>query len=1370
MRSIALFAVLASAWVASAQNAPKPQTTTQETLKTYLLKGARVVVKPGQVLEKADILIKDGKIASVGRDLAAPAGAEVLDCAGLTAYPGLIHPFYRVSVEGLSPAQPAAGAGPGGGAPGGPGGQRPTQSAAEQAAAQARRDADPFGRETNLLTKTNTAELKQKDVIAFGSLAKNGYGLVQVSANGGLLGPTSAVFGLAVSDLDPSSVVASPGFVPISFTSRGFNSYPSSVMGAIAFARQSLYDAQRYGRLMKAAKKPAADPGLAALERLASGQSRAVFDDLSEVQFHEARKVSGEFGLKPLYGFRQDAGAVADLLKSSGVSVMLKGSIPGKPTIGDNLDTVSVSSVRAYFCELQAGAELEKSGVAFCYAPTSTSDPFDGIRQYVRSGLSREAALAAMTTRPAELLSIQDKAGTLEEGKLGNVLLVQGDLFDSSSQVMAAFAMGRRADFKMPERKNPENLKADAPLALMKPNYALFPRPAESAQAFRLYRNATVWTMGPQGTLKNADMLIRNGKVVSVGKGLHAPAGCEVVNATGKHISPGIWDCHSHTGINGGVNEGSNMITVECRIGDVIDSKSNSIYLQLSGGTVGAQQLHGSANAIGGQTSPVKWRWGMRPEDFPIAGAPQGVKFALGQNPIREDASGGGGFGQQPQPVGTTLLTFRPRTRMGVEEAIRRALQLGKEYDRQWADYRAGKTDVEPRRDLQLEGLAEIASGKRLVHSHGYRADELLMLMRVVNEFGGKIATLQHVLEGYKLADEMAAAGVGGSTFSDWWGYKLEAYDAIPYNAALMAERGVSVSVNSDSDNHARRLNQEAAKSMRYGDVTPEKALSFVTIEPAKQMGIADHTGSIEAGKDADLAIWNTDPTSVYAVCLETYVDGVKRFDRADDARQRAEREAELKQAKAILAKSTDSNNPFDATGSSLRAGPAEDANSGPTTAKFGIGPLTGEPGTMRYTRKPLLISGATVHPMDGDPFVGDVLVGSNGKIAAVGKRVSAPTGAVRVNAKGKHVYPGLIDPSTGIGLNEIGQVPASDDSSERGNFHPDYRVERAINPEWETMAVARQQGVLTVMVKPNGTGLPGQAALINTEGYTWEDLTVQGGVAMAFGAGGGGFNFGDLDCCDRVEEDHDDLTAGQGRRGGGGGNVGAALDGLTRQLQDARDYAKSRSEALPDKPVARDQKQEAVLLVAEGKMPVLINANSVTDIQSAVAWAEKEKVRIVLYGCSGAGSIAGWLAQKQVPIILGAVYSMPSGDQPVDYFYGLPARLLKAGVKLCLTTDDDKNVRQIRDQAGWAAAYGVAEEDAARLITKNAAEVLGIADRLGSIKPGLDGTLILTDGPIIETKTHVLQAWIQGREVNLMNKQTRLFEKYRSRPKPAGK
>lgn len=1313
----------------------------------YLLKGVKVVVAPGRTIERTDVLLQNGVIAKIGANLTAPAGAETIDGTGLTAYPGFIHPYLKVSVEGVVPTTT---------------GLTPVQI-------MAGRDEDPFNQKYNRISQIRLGHLVQSEISALSSLARAGYGLANTFVSGGIIGSQGDVVSLAAGGLGPASLVAPRRGVALNLSGRGFAGYPNSQMGVIAFIRQTMIDAGRYAREKAAweanpAGRPRhkSDPSFDGLVDVVRGDDHPYIDDLNEVQAYQAMNIAKEFNLKPVYTFRQQSGWLKEKLKSA-AAVLLRGEMANRPTLGADDARNSLIGVRNYFNELQAAAELEAARIEFQFAPSSTTDPLSALRTYTRAGLSRDAALAAITTRPAKLLNVEKLAGTLEEGKLGNLVLMQGDLFDSSSQLMAVFVEGKKLTGALPSLKKAEDLKANEPFKLMPPKYEPFPRPAETAAMHKIYKSATIWTMGKQGVLLNADILIRDGKIVGIGKDLPTPRGAVTIDATGKHISPGIWDCHSHTAIDGSVNEGSNMVTVECRIADVINHRNSGIYRQLGGGTVGAQQLHGSANVIGGQSSPVKWRWGLDPTQFPIAGAPGGVKFALGQNPIREDS---GGFGGQQQPDGKHLLTWRPRTRMGNEESIRRALNAGLDYAKQWEDFRSGKATEEPRRDLLLEGMMEIVTGKRLVHSHGYRADEMLMLLRVVKEAGGRIATLQHVLEGYKIADEMAAQGVGGSTFADWWGYKLEAYDAIPHNAALMADRGVSVSVNSDSDNHARRLNLEAAKSMRYGGVSPEKALSFVTIEPARQMGIDKFTGSLEIGKDADFVVWTAEPTSVFAICLETYVDGVKRFDLDDDAKQRAARLEELAEAKKVL----------EARPAAPTAEANNSADDGPAAIK-GMRTLTGRPGNARYPRRPLHIVGATVHPMSGEPFVGDVLIGADGLIVGTGK-VSAPRDAVRVDGKGKHVYPGIIDGSTTLGLTEIGQVPASDDSSEKGDFHPDYRAIRALNPDSELIAAARNQGVLTALTAPAGAGFAGQAALLSLDGYTFEDLAIEGSLAIKIRLGGAGFSFGeDEDCCgDQVDfihalfHEHDEeLTAGQGRRGGGGGVAAdAMLTRITTELGKAREYRKNRDAGMANQGpfVAKDDRYEALLAATTGDLPFLFEAHTAADIKAAVAWAEKEKVAIQIVGASSAGEIAEWLATKQVPILLTATLSMPGAEDPLDQFYSLAGRLHKAGVKFAIATNESHDVRLIRDIAGFAARHGLPAEDAARAITLWPAEILGVGKRLGAIAPGYEGTVILTDGPLVEFKTQVLKAWIMGRECDLSFRQTRLYDKYNGRPK----
>jgi len=403
-----------------------------------------------------------------------------------------------------------------------------------------------------------------------------------------------------------------------------------------------------------------------------------------------------------------------------------------------------------------------------------------------------------------------------------------------------------------------------------------------------LIQNATILTVS-HGSIEHGSILIRDGKIAEVGPSIKSPKDAQVIDAAGQFVTPGIIDCHSHIAVDGSVNEGSIAVSSIANIADVLNSDDIEIYRDLAGGVTVANVLHGSANPIGGQTVVIKLRWGQPSAKLPFEGALPGIKFALGENPKHSN------FGAR----GTSARY--PATRMGVEETIRSAFVEARDYKAEWNAYNkrvsgGEKNAIPPRRDLKLEPLVEILEGKRFVHAHCYREDEILMLLRVAKEFGFKVRTFQHVLEGYKVADEIAAAGAGASTFSDWWAYKIEAYDAIPYNAALMTRRGVLVSINSDDAEEATHLNQEAAKSIKFGGLTREEALKLVTLNPAIQLGIDKRVGSIDVGKDADLAIYNRDPLSAYAVVQKTLIDGRVYFDRDHDLAERANLEKEKKE------------------------------------------------------------------------------------------------------------------------------------------------------------------------------------------------------------------------------------------------------------------------------------------------------------------------------------------------------------------------------------------------------------------------------------------------------------------------------------------
>ncbi|HEY9402455.1 MAG TPA: amidohydrolase family protein, partial [Pyrinomonadaceae bacterium] len=400
-----------------------------------------------------------------------------------------------------------------------------------------------------------------------------------------------------------------------------------------------------------------------------------------------------------------------------------------------------------------------------------------------------------------------------------------------------------------------------------------------------LIRNATVITVS-RGTLANTDILIRNGKIAGVGQNLKAGERARVIDATGKYVMPGIVDAHSHS-MSDAINEGTLSVTSMVRIRDVLNPTAPNLYRELAGGVTTLNLLHGSANTIGGQNTVVKIKYGRPVAEFIFPGAPPGIKFALGENVKR---------------ASSTVLPGQtrryPATRMGQEEVLRDAFTRARNYKRSWEEHRAAsargdKNLIPPRRDLQLEPLVEILEGRRLVHAHCYRADEIIMILNLADEFGFKIKTLQHVLEGYKVAREIAAHGAGASSFADSWAYKIEAYDAIPHNAAVMTRAGIVVSINSDSDERARRLNIEAAKMMKYGDLTEDEALRLITLNPAIQLGVQDRVGSIDVGKDADLAIWTAHPFSVYSRVETTFIDGDIFFDRQQDLARRPELERE---------------------------------------------------------------------------------------------------------------------------------------------------------------------------------------------------------------------------------------------------------------------------------------------------------------------------------------------------------------------------------------------------------------------------------------------------------------------------------------------
>ena len=498
-------------------------------------------------------------------------------------------------------------------------------------------------------------------------------------------------------------------------------------------------------------------------------------------------------------------------------------------------------------------------------------------------------------------------AGAEGVGQLSLVMLIDGDAKESSLDSMklqgtVVWSDGTVAGFegsRVDEKSKKEDEKKDSKETkkkvtkevLSKVNFPFgeFGRQGLPQQSeWVLIQNATIWTSGPQGKLENSDLLVHRGYIAEVGAGLKAPEGATIVNAKGKHVAPGIIDCHSHMASDGGINEVGQAVTAEVRIGDFIDANDYTIYCQLGGGVTSANILHGSANPIGGQNQVVKLRWGGVSEDLKMKEAPLGIKFALGENVKQSNRSEPG--------------DRYPQSRMGVEQIMRDRFEAAKEYQKAWANWGKGSKGLPPRRDLELEALSEILKGERWIHCHSYRQDEILAMLRTLEDYNVRIGTLQHILEGYKVAEAMAKHGAMGSTFSDWWGYKFEVIDAIPFNGALMHRMGIVVSFNSDDNELGRHLNHEAAKAVKYGGISESEALKFVTLNPAKQLRIEAYVGSLEVGKQADFAIWNGSPLAVTSHCEETWIDGRKYFDRTEDlAMQKQVREMHQKLVQKVL-------------------------------------------------------------------------------------------------------------------------------------------------------------------------------------------------------------------------------------------------------------------------------------------------------------------------------------------------------------------------------------------------------------------------------------------------------------------------------------
>ena len=742
-------------------------------------------------------------------------------------------------------------------------------------------------------------------------------------------------------------------------------------------------------------------------------------------------------------------------------------------------------------------------------------------------------------------------------------------------------------------------------------------------------------------------------------------------------------------------------ITAQVRIEDVLRGDDLTLYRAAAGGVTTANVLHGSANTIGGQRAIIQMTYGVPATALQFDDYPRGIKFALGENVTRR-------------------RNRFPNTRMGQEAVIRRALTEAQVYQAQWDDYEAEVRQADrrlapPRRDLRLETLAGVLSGEILVHSHGYNADELFMLLQTLEEFGVRELTLEHALEAYKIAPEIVAFGNRGafvSTFADNWAYKIEAYDAIPYNVALITEAGGRAILNSDSGERVRRLYVDAAKMVRFGGLSYRQALETITLNPAMALQIDGYVGSIEVGKRADLALFNGHPLNIYSRVFMTLVGGEVVFERPGDR-----------------------GGPFPlAPKRSTPSGPApNDANG-------------------RYA-----IVNAEIHPVSGPSIPHGTLVVEDGRITAIGADVTPPAGATVVDVEGMSVYPGLIDGGTTLGLNEIGGVAVTQDSAESGVIQPDLRAAVAVKPDSELIPVARFTGITSAVSAPTGGLIPGQAALIQLAGWTPAELAYVDRLALQINIpnGAGSLDIGAL--LDPERDADDDAPS-----------VDEQMERLRELFAETRTYADQRDQVVQagQRLAAYDPALEALIAYARREKPVILSANSAAAILVAIDLAAELDVRAILRGGQEAWRVADEIADAGLPVLLSPLTRSPSDPyDPYDSVYSSPLRLHEAGVLFGFQSNSGSGSRELPFHAGMAVAFGLPPDVALRAVTLSTAEILGVDDQVGSLDVGKRADIIITDGDPLQAVSNVRYMFIGGQPVDIDdNKHTRLYRQYQQR------
>lgn len=911
-----------------------------------VFENARIHVDPNTVIEKGMFAVRDGKITAIGKTINIPANSVRIDLAGKEVYPSFIDIYSEFGMK--SPQSPSGNS------------------------SQPQYDAAREGYYWNDHIRPETSGLQyfgfNKDEAT--KLHRIGFGTVNTHLPDGIVRGSGVLVALNPGGTEGDRIISDRSAQYLSFEKsvQSRQSYPTSIMGAMALLRQSYLDADWYAKGNSQNK----DLALEALNR--NKNLVQIFKTNNLLDALRADKIADEFGLNyVILGSGLEYEQI-DEIKRSNATYIIPLNFPDAYDVEDPFSAsfVNLQDMKRWN---QAPANLKvlaENNVPFMLTTYNLKDEkkfMENLLKAIDFGLDKKTALAALTTIPAKTIGQENKLGVLKQGAWANFLITSGEIFDEETVIYENWVQGNRAileniktvdltgnydlnvsgkqyELKVTGKPNAPkteikagdkkiqskitynngwiNLMLTSPDSTNKEFIRLVARVMEGAERFAgkailhngtestftavrtgpvtdslkknnkekvlreivpvtypnmaygfktqpkqeniLFRNATVWTNTNQGILENTDVLITNGKISRVGKNLNA-GNARVIDATGKHLTAGIIDEHTHIGASA-INESGHNSTAEVTMEDVVDPTDINIYRNLAGGVTAVQLLHGSANPIGGRSAILKLKWGAPAEGLIFKEAPKFIKFALGENVKQSNWGSTSRF---------------PQTRMGVEQVFTDYFTRARNYEQE------KKNNKNYRKDIEMETLVEILNGNRYVTSHSYVQSEINMLMKVAEAFNFRINTFTHILEGYKVADQMKAHGVGASTFSDWWAYKYEVNDAIPFNAAIMHEAGIVVAINSDDSEMSRRLNQEAAKSMKYGGITEEEAWKFVTLNPAKLLHIDEYVGSVEAGKHADVVLWSGHPLSVYSNAEKTLVEGVVYFDIERDEELRKE-------------------------------------------------------------------------------------------------------------------------------------------------------------------------------------------------------------------------------------------------------------------------------------------------------------------------------------------------------------------------------------------------------------------------------------------------------------------------------------------------